>query len=215
MGDIVSDILGADFPKVAGLCGLILVLLGVVPGRIWIIPARDKPGRIAALILGCIFAGVPLAAAYFGSTIGLINPTERPPNGIVTEEPTASHILLSPAYAAGKRYTISAGQRSVTDTTTILQQASAVYIGDIHLSRPNLVLFFRPGRGVEIDSGAGLDEDGMQARLSSDNIIFMDRLKQGDTRSFTVDSVRYTLRVDEVIWYIVGDDAILLTVEET
>ena len=40
---LFTSLLGADFPKVAGICGLLFILLGVAPGRLKLGPGK-RPG---------------------------------------------------------------------------------------------------------------------------------------------------------------------------
>lgn len=216
MIDIVSSILGADFPKVAGVGGLIFILLGIMPGAIKLgpvnLPRRDNVGRTASLLLGVLFATVPIVGTYFGSTIGLINVGTPPPSDGIVKESDAGVFFVTPAYAAD-RYTITVSQRSLLDTSQIFGgERSSLYVGDIHLERPNLVVLFR-GDPDRISTRLELKEADIRNALPSADVFFLGGVKQGDVQTFAVDGRSYTLSIDKVIWFLIGRDSMILSIE--
>ena len=216
MSDIVSSILGADFPKLAGVGGLFFIFLGVVPGAIKLgpvnVPRRDALGRGASLILGVMFAAVPIVGTYFGSTIGLINLGSPPPSQGIVKTGSASGIFVNPAFAAD-RYTVTIGQRSVLDVSQIFGGAQTnLYVGDIHLEHPSLVALYH-GAASRIPVGTEISEADLRDAIPSSDIVFLSGVKQGDKQTLTVDGRGYVLSVDKVIWYLIGDDSIILSIE--
>lgn len=219
MGEIAASILGADFPKIAGIGGLFFIVFGIIPGQIKLGPInlsqRDSIGRVVSICLGVFFAAFPLAGLYFGANIGLVS--EGKPSSVVKVEggETSGSLLISPAYAQDNRYTITVSQRSVVDTTEVFSgSGSRLYAGDIHLSEPNLVLIFRadaPG-AEQIANGAELDEARILSILSPQDIFFLQGLKQGDVKSVAVGQNQYTISVEKVFWYFIGDDSLVLSV---
>lgn len=218
MLESVSTILGAEFPKIAGVGGLVLVVLGVAPGKLTVskivVPARDGIGRFLAVAIGFVFVSVPLIGFYFDTTIGLVNAT---PQNSITMEGEASplgSLIIDRAYAAERRYSLNVGQDSMIDTAQIFGPGTALYVGEIHLQAPNVVLVYRTGgRGADaIRAGVALDEARARSMLDPQAILFLGSLKQGDRTPLIVDGKRYMLEVDRVVWFVVGRNAMKLTI---
>ncbi len=220
MWEFVKDLLAADFPKVAGLFGLGFLCLGIVRDRIVLgpvtIPRRDTVGRFTSLVLGFLFACVPLIQLSWGSVVALYSPPTTNSITIETRPSGASLLSIGSANAAERRYKITAGQRSVIDASEMFRGKKVrVYVGDVHLKRPNTILFFNtsaPG-AARIQAGTGLSEADIRNILPPADIIFLASLTQGGTRSFSVDRQQYTLTVESVVWSLLGDDSVTLSVK--
>lgn len=216
----VKDLLAADFPKVAGLFGLAFLCLGIVDSRIVLgpvtIPRRDRLGRMASLVLGVLFACVPLIQLSWGSVVALWS---APATNSITIEPgrtSGNFHFIAPANAAERRYKITAGQRSLLDASQIFGgRKVSLYVGDVHLKRPITIVFFKTAaRGAAtIQAGANLAEADIRAALAPADIVFLASLTQGDTRPFSADGRQYSLTVDSVIWSILGADSVTLSVK--
>ena len=212
-------LVAADFPKVAGLFGLIFLSLGIINNRIVLgpvaIPRRDRVGRLASLVLGFLFACVPLIQLSWGSIVALYSPPTKP-SITETRSNGASLLFIGPANAAETRYKITAGQRSVLDASQMFRgKKVGLYVGDVHIKRPNTILFFNSaGQGAaRIQAGTGFKEDDIRNALPAADIVFLASLTQGETRSFSVDRQKYTLTVESVIWSLLGDDSVTLSVK--
>lgn len=218
----MKTLLGADFPKVAGIAGLVFILLGVIPGEIrlgiLIFPKRDRLGRRAAIVLGAIFAAVPVLSAVFDKTVGLFNlgGASATVNSIVPEatQPT-SGLLIGTAHAAlrGTSYTVP--QRIVVDTTAILGGSpTAIYVGDIHLRDPTVILIFKSDgpNASRINSGKDYSETEIRGALSAAETVLLKSLKQGDRQTFSYNGKAYVLKVDKVIWYLIGEDVVTVSI---
>ena len=176
-------------------------------------------GRVASLGLGFLFACVPLIQVFFGGTLAVYSPPTRNAVTVETKSTDAGQGILDfsigSANAAEKRYKITVGQRSVIDVSKIFGgKMIAVYVGDIHLTRPNTILFFdksAPG-AARISTGVSLKEGDIRNILPPADIILLASLTQGRTQRFVVDQRRYTLTVDTVIWSIIGADSVILSV---
>lgn len=218
-GALLDSILGADFPKIAGLTGLTFLILAVIPGRIQlgpvVIPARDALGRFVSIFLGIVLTAVPLVGLISDVTIGLINFSRNSDTPAIVEQPLpVGSLFIAPAYAGGQRFVVKVNQRTVTDTTKILDGVkSSLYVGDVNLKSPTTILLFASDarNAAQIRAGAALSEKKIADILSPTDIIFLGSLKQGDTRSFTVAGDTYVLKVETVLWYLVGDDIVTLS----
>lgn len=216
----LSTLLGADFPKVAGLCGLLLVMLGVMPGTIRlgpvVIPRRDTAGRSFAIFLGTIFVMVPLLSLHFGSTIGFINlgtaapmPSTEPP----ASEPPARSSLIGTAYAA-QGTTYSLPQRSVVDVSASVGPNVAVYVADVHLSDPTMIVLFKsdsPG-AAQIGNGGSDTESAIRRLLPPGDLILLGSFKQGDRRTFSYNGANYVFRVEQIVWFLIGSDSVTISI---
>jgi hypothetical protein len=215
--DILRDLLGAEFPKLAGIFGFILVTLGITPSelnlRIVRIPPRDRLGRAIALAFGALCVLVPLLSAVFGNSIGLLNTAQPVSDSVATStikrESRAGGLLISSAIAQTRGITIDASQRSITELTQVFGGPPwALYVGDVHLSAPNVVLIFSKAGANTIKSKTNYTVDQLKRLLSKENIIVLDKLRKGDTRNFSYANSTYVLKVDAIVWYLVGDDTI-------
>jgi hypothetical protein len=222
LSDLVKTLLGANFPKVAGFAGFLFILLGVIPGEIrWgrlVFPRRDSWGRGLAIVLGTMFVAVPLLSLSFGSTIGFINvggnSTKEYPEFPSTTQPT-SNLFVGTAQAASHRGFYTIPQRTSADTTASLNNVpSAVYVGDVHLSDPTVILIFRSDSPNATMIGTGRDYSEAEIReiLSVSDIILLKSVKQGEQQTFSHNGKTYILKVERVIWFLIGDDSVTLSI---
>lgn len=232
MSDFLTALLSTDFPKLAGFFGLSLLVLGIFTGPIGLgqvvvgpiklgpirLPARDTTGRVACFVFGFFFVCVLLIQLSWGSILALYTPTvinsvtstngDNGPRGLLD-------IVVSPAYAAGKTYRVTARQRSVTDVSQIFfGKKMDLYIGDVHLKRPNTVLFFNvpPNSATRIESGTGLDEAAIRKLLPPSDVVYSASLRQGQTETFRVNNRNFRLTVDKVVWSLFGDDYMTISI---
>ena len=215
--DLVKALLGAQFPTVAGFAGLLFILLGLIPGEIrWgflVFPRRDGLGRGLAILLGTAFVSVPLLSLHLNVTLGLFNFSSEPETEDIS---TPSGLLIGTAYAAAPRgdvYTVP--QRTVVRTTGIMNGApTALYAGDVHIKESIVILVFRSDgpNASKVGNGRDYNEDDIKGLLSSDEIIFLKSLRQGDQQSFLYNGASYLLKVEEVIWYLIGPDVVKVSI---
>jgi hypothetical protein len=222
LNDLVKTLLGANFPKVAGFAGFLFILLGVIPGEIrWgrlVFPRRDPLGRGLAIVLGTMFVAVPLLSLNFGSTIGFINvgsdSTTENSNFPLNTQPT-SNLFIGIAQAASRRGSYIIPQRTIADTTASLNSVpSAIYVGDVHLSDPTVILIFRSDNpnATMISTGRDYSEAEIREILSAPDIILLKSFKQGEQQTFSYNGKIYILKVDRVIWFLIGDDTVTLSI---
>jgi hypothetical protein len=215
----LTALLAADFPKVAGVFGLAFLALGIINNKLVlgpvIIPRRDAVGRFTSLVLGFLFATIPFIQLYFGTSVAVYNPPAKNSITLETKVNESFQLAFGSAYAAERSYKITAGQRSVIDASEIFRgKKIAVYVGDVHLRRPITILFFNASSSgaATIKAGANLDEAAIRNTLSPADIVFLAAMTQGQRQSFTLDRQQFTVSLESVIWSLLGEDSVTLTV---
>lgn len=220
IGLILDSILGADFPKVAGLSGLGFIALGVIPGAVALgpirIPRRDGMGRGTSIFLGAVFVLIPMLGLTYNTTITLTGASAENSVEVIEASPEAGGLLISHAFAATGRYKISARQRSVVNLSKIFRgDPINMYVGDIKLQAPpTIAIFKKSGSSSKIRNGANLNQADIKGLAPARDIFFNRQMNQGGQSNFSVSGVSYTIKLEQVMVSIAGANSVRITLSK-
>ncbi len=125
---------------------------------------------------------------------------------------------IGAAHAADQSETHTIIQRqSVSADNWSIEKRFVVYVGDVHIKRPNDILVFihRAEYDDFVNQNVAVSYNNIRKYVDANDIIFEDKLKHKQRGRFEFDGQEYYLLVKEIRWSVVGDDAIDLEIGST
>ncbi len=214
MANILNSLLGAQFPNLCFVGGILLFLIGIFDGGIKVKSLRLPSIRIAPRILSGVM-GVALLMVPTGKFILDTNTL-----GLYRIENTSYERGLSfsvPAYAQDKssiRLAIPEEHKVIVGN--ISNGELALYVSDIRLRKPVRIILFKRG----IEEKEWQDEgkvacDEFVGGLEDEDILLDATVKEGIEISFIFKEQKFTLKILNILWYIIGEDYIELEIFST
>ena len=219
--DILCALLGAEFPKLCLVGGLILLLIAIFCTKKvrtpWVtLPPIDRLGRLLAGVIGIVLIAVPVTSWFVGTTIGLVPVSGRDSSTDRTGMNT--YLLSEPAFAENndevpQRFRIR--QRRIR-RLDIGQEELNVYVGDIHLRGLSDLLIYRSRREYTevFKEGIKIKYDTIWKALKEEDILLQAKIKEGVETTFKIQGKYFKLTVVKVLWYLFGSDFMEIQIAE-
>lgn len=212
MAIFFNALLSAEFPQLCFVGGLILLMVAIFCPKVVRIgpvslPGIDKLGRALACVFGSMLITVPVLSFYWGTTIGLVGPSQPRPL-ISPEKQGFWSIPRAFAQQQGKLFqTINSVEERITRLANDIGDGELyLYIGDVHLRRPIDLIIFRSRTEylTHFKEGQKIESKNIASRLRRDDIVVEAKVKEGVETFFDYQGKRFRLRVSKVVWNIFG-----------
>lgn len=221
MADAFSAILGAQFPKLCFLGGLLLLLITIFCSksvRIGAIklPKIDRFGRILAGVIGLTLISVPVVSWFVGTTIGLVPISTQSTSGDIREQ--NSYMLINTAFAKESEkllQTFRIKQRHIKKLN-LGDGKLYLYVGDVHLKSAVDLLIYKAKREyvITFKEGLNIEYKNILNSLKAEDIVLQSKVKEDVEILFGYQGKKFKLKVAKVIWYIMGSDVIEIQIIE-
>jgi hypothetical protein len=215
MGEILSAVLGADFPKLCFGGGLLLLLIAIFCRRAVklgpvTLPEIDLAGRIGAGFVGLALISVPVASWVTGTTIGLVKGPEQSASTSIGGKGSIKFGLIGEAYAQESERLLQSIKIEEEHVKRINIGAAelCLYVGDVHLKEPSRLLIFiaKQEYTSKFKEGNRIDYSEIRDAVRKEDIIYYSKVKEGIEATFGCQGKQYRLKVTKVVWYIFGSD---------
>lgn len=207
MANILNLLLGAQFPNLCFVAGLLLFLIGIFDGGIKVknikLPSIRLTPRILSGVMGVALLMVPTGKFILDSnTLGLYR------MGNVSYE-RESFGFSTPAYAQERndtiRLVIREKHKIIMDD--VFDEKLALYVSDIRLRKPVRIILFR----IDIEEKKWQDEreiacEELMGYLKDEDILLDATVKEEIEISFVFKEQKFTLKILKILWYIIGED---------
>lgn len=208
MANILNSLLGAQFPNLCFVGGILLFLIGIFDGGIKVKSLRLPKIRLAPRVLSGVM-GVTLLMVPTGKFILDTNTLGLYRMGNVSYERSFS--LSVPAYAQERDDTMSLAipERHRVVLKDMFDRELALYVSDIRLRKPVRIVLFKTGMNPEEWQDEGkIAYDEFAGVLNNEDILLDATVKEGIEISFVFREQRFTLKIHKILWYIIGEDYI-------
>ncbi len=210
MLNILNSLLGTQFPNLCFVGGILLFLIGIFDGGIKVKSLRLPKIRLAPRILSGVM-GVALLTVPTGkfildtNTLGLYHISEL-------DSKEAILTFSTPAYAQENqepiRLTLPERHKIVLEGEPFKGNLT-FYVSDIHLKKPvKIFLFLTSTEQEEWKDREEFIYNELKERINPKDIILEATVKEGVEISFNFADRKYTLRVNRIIWYLIGKNFI-------
>lgn len=222
MAEMVQALLGAQFWQVMLVVGAPIFVLGVTKEGAKVfgvaLPKTTPGGKILCMVVGVSLIVVSIISYAGGASIGLINLGVGTTASTVPPDPVRSGGVLpafvGAAHAQAPEQRLKVNQRSIARTPlTSGDQPVFFYVGDVHYSKPNQLLAFAGQDALARVTAASRGGPGaVRTALGPGGPLAEGRLAKGDSLTLTADGGRYRIVVENVIWFVIGDDQLVLRI---
>lgn len=221
MADALNAILGAEFPKLCFLGGLLLLLITIFCSRSVRIgpiklPKIDLFGRILAGVIGLALISVPVLSWFVGTTIGLVPVFSQSASTDVGDQNSFS--LIQTAFAKGDEKLLQTFKikQSHIKKLNAGDGRLYLYVGDVHLKSPSDLLIYKAKREyvTTFKEGHRIEYKNILKTLKAEDIVLQAKVKEGVEISFDYQGKKFKLKVAKVIWYLLASDFMEIQIVE-
>lgn len=190
---LIKILINASSDKLAFVGGLILELVMVFckkPVQLGSVrlPGIDRPGRIMAGLIGTVLVGWALFVWTATSDVGIFSVRPESESEVLQQDQP-------------KQVRLFTGEEI------------GVLAHSIKSRGPSRIVIFKVDNITRGVLDREISYNSLVGRIGRNRIIWEESITQGGTYRFTYRGHTYTVRVDRVLWYVLGPDYVVLTIE--
>ena len=211
--EVLLAIINSSFDKLSLIFGVLLIMVSIFCTKPIVIlrtrlPAIDAVGRGISAFVGLILLSIAIFAFVATANIGLFS---TPPS----EEKYIGRIIrfTGNAYASDiSRITIQQYHPKVVALPS--GEEVIVFADNIKALKPSRLVIFRPRGGVRQFSNK-ITYSSLLEMMGNDHLLFEGPVAQDVLNTFEYKNYRYSIRVDEVLWYLFGSDYLRISITQS